>query len=71
MKEGKSDMNFNLNALTEKNSFEKFEENIKKSFFGVVYLLLKSQSFSAWAEITFAIIQLLQLMAYCFRPLVK
>jgi len=71
MKEGKTDVSFNLNAQNEKTSLDKLAESIKKSLFGVLYLCLKTQSFSMWAEVVFTIIQMFQLMAYTFRPLVK
>ena len=70
MKDGKNSVSLNLNLLNEKTSFEKLEENLKASIFGVLYVLLKNQSFSIWVEIIFVIIQLLQFMAFPFRPLV-
>jgi len=71
MKDGKNHVSLNLNLLNEKTSFEKLEEHLKSSIFGVLYILLKNQSFSIWAEIIFVIIQLLQFMAYTFRPMVN
>ncbi len=71
MKDGKNSVSLNLNLLNEKTSFEKLEENLKASIFGVLYVLLKNQSFSIWVEIIFVIIQLLQFMAFPFRPLVN
>jgi hypothetical protein len=71
MKEGKPEINFNLNAQNEKTSLDKLAESMKKSFFGVLTLCLKTQSFSMWAEVVFTIIQMFQLMAYTFRPLVN
>jgi hypothetical protein len=70
MKDGKNSVSLNLNLLNEKTSFEKLEESLKASIFGVLYVLLKNQSFSIWVEIIFVIIQLLQFMAFPFRPLV-
>ncbi len=70
MKEGKSNVSLNLNLLNEKTSFEKLEENLKVAIFGVLYVLLKNQDFSIWAEIIFVILQLLQFMAFPFRPMV-
>ena len=71
MKDGRYSVALNLNLLNEKTSFEKFEENLKISIFGVLYILLKNQSFSIWAEIIFVLLQLLQFMAFAFRPLVS
>jgi hypothetical protein len=71
MKDGKNNVSLNLNLLNEKTSFEKLEETLKMSIFGVLYVLLKNQDFSVWIEIIFIILQLLQFMAFSFRPLVN
>jgi hypothetical protein len=46
MKEHQNNITLNDNFLTEKSAFEKFEENVKKIIFGVLFVLLKSQDFS-------------------------
>ncbi len=69
MKE-RGDVSLNLNLLNEKSSFEKLEESIKVSIFGILYVLLKNQDYSMWIEIIFVILQLLQFMAFPFRPMV-
>ncbi len=71
MKDGRNNVSLNLNLLNEKTSFEKFEESLKLSIFGVLYYLLKNQDFNLWVEIIFIILQLLQFTAYSFRPLVS
>jgi hypothetical protein len=70
MKDGRGSVSLNLNLLNEKTSFEKLEETLKVSIFGVLYVLLKNQDFSVWVEIIFVILQLLQFMAFPFRPMV-
>jgi hypothetical protein len=70
MKEGKNSVSLNLNLLTEKTSFEKLEEKLKVSIFGVLYVLLKNQDVSIWVEIIFIILQLLQFLAFPFNGLV-
>ena len=71
MNAGKKGFSLNLNILNEKTQFERLEENIKVSIFGVLYVLLKNQDFSVWVEVIFVIIQLLQFMAFPFSPTVK
>ncbi len=67
---GKKNFSLNLNILNEKTQFEKLEENMKVSIFGVLYVLLKNQDFSVWVELIFVILQLLQFMAFPFSPMV-
>ncbi len=62
--------NFNLNSQNEKSAFELLGEKLKTLMFGVTFVLLKQQSFSLWAEMTFIILQFLQFMAFAFRPVV-
>lgn len=71
MKDNKNSVSLNLNLLTEKTQFEKFEENLKLSIFGVLFVLLKNQDFSIWVEIIFVILELLQFMAFPFNNIVK
>jgi hypothetical protein len=70
MKE-RGDVSLNLNLLNEKSAFEKFEENLKVSIFSVLFVLLKNQDYNQWLEIIFVVIQLLQFLAFPFRPMVK
>ena len=62
--------NFNLNSQNEKSAFELLGEKLKTLMFGVTFVLLKQQSFSLWAEMTFIILQFLQFMAFALRPVV-
>jgi hypothetical protein len=71
MRDNRNSLSLNLNLLTEKTGFEKLEEQLKTSIFGVLYVMLKNQEFSIWVEIIFIILQLLQFMSYPFNPLVK
>jgi hypothetical protein len=71
MKDAKNNISLNLNLLTDKTAFEKLEENLKISIFGVLFVLLKNQDFSIWVEIIFVILQLLQFMAFPFNKVVK
>jgi hypothetical protein len=71
MKDGKNSSSLNFNLLTEKTSFEKLEENLKYSIFGVLFLLLKNKDFSIWTEIILIILQLLQFMSFAFQKVVK
>jgi hypothetical protein len=67
MKENKNSISLNQNLLTEKTSFEQFEENLKKSIFGVLFVLLKAQDFSIWVDIIFLTLELLQFMSFPFN----
>lgn len=71
MKDGKEKISMNLNLLTEKTTFEKFEENLKSSIFAVLFILLKNQDFTLWVEIISVIVQLLQFMSFPFSKIVK
>lgn len=71
MKENKNNISLNHNLLTEKTSFEEFEENLKKSIFGVLFVLLKTQDFSILVDIIFLTLEILQFMAFPFNGEVK
>ena len=71
MKDSKNNVSMNLNLLAEKSAFEKFEENLKISIFGVLYVLLKNQNFSIWMEFIFVFIQLFQFLSFSFITIVK
>ncbi len=66
----KKNFSLNLNILNDKTHFERLEENLKVSIFGVLYVLLKNQDFSVWVEVIFVILQLLQFLAFPFSPMV-
>jgi hypothetical protein len=70
MKE-RGDVSLNLNLLNEKSAFEKFEENLKISIFSVLFVLLKNQDYNLWLEIILIVLQLLQFLAFPFRPIVR
>lgn len=67
MKESKNNISLNQNLLTERTAFEQFEENLKKSLFGVLFVLLKTQDFSIWVDIIFLTLELLQFMSFPFN----
>ena len=71
MKEHKNNISLNQNLLTEKTSFEIYEENLKKSIFGVLFVLLKTQDFSIWVDIIFLSLELLQFMSFPFNQEVQ
>ena len=71
MKENKNSISLNQNLLSEKTSFEQFEENLKKSIFGVLFVLLKTQDFSIWVDIIFLTLELLQFMSFPFNKEVQ
>jgi hypothetical protein len=71
MKENKNNISLNHNLLTEKTSFEEFEENLKKSIFGVLFVLLKAQDFSILVDIIFLILEILQFMSFPFNAEVR
>lgn len=64
MKDSKNNVSMNLNLLAEKSAFEKLEENLKHSIFGVLYVLLKNQTVSIWMEFIFIFIQMFQLLSF-------
>jgi len=71
MKDNKNNVSMNLNLLSEKSAFEKLEESLKHAIFGVLYVLLKNQTFSIWMEIIFVFIQLFQFLSYTFNMIVS
>jgi hypothetical protein len=71
MRDNRNNLSLNLNLLTEKTGFEKLEEQLKTSIFGVLYVMLKNQEFSIWVEIIFIILQLLQFMSFPFSDIVN
>ncbi len=67
MKEHQNNITLNDNFLTEKSAFEKFEENVKKIIFGVLFVLLKSQDFSIVVDVILLIFEILQFMWFPFN----
>jgi hypothetical protein len=71
MKERKK--NFIINKINpdEFTSFEKFEQKLKESIFGVLYVLLKDDNSSSLAlDIVFTIIEFVQFMMFPFNETV-
>ena len=71
MKETKNSISLNQNLLTEKTSFEEFEDNLKQSIFGVLFVLLKTQEFSVLVELIFLTLEILQFMSFPFKEQVN
>ena len=68
MKEEESlNLSIDKNLLSEKSSYEVFEENFKKAIFGVLFVLLRSEEFSFFVEILFLLLELLQFMSFPFH----
>ncbi len=63
---------FNLAGYLDlRNNFQKLKENIKKSIFGVYFILNKHFNPNIYLVIIFSIIELLQLMSFSFYPLLQ
>lgn len=67
----KNDRALKHNLLVEKTKFEKLEENIKNSIFGVLFVLLKEEDGSVYLELVLIGFELLQLLVYPFNQYVK
>ncbi len=67
MKEYQNNITLDHNFLTEKSAFEKFEGNVKKIIFGVLFVLLKSQDFSFVFDVILLIFETLQFMWFPFN----
>jgi hypothetical protein len=67
----KNDKALKHNLLIEKTRFEKLEENIKNSIFGVLFVLLKEEDGSVLLELILIGFELLQLLVYPFNRNVK
>jgi hypothetical protein len=63
----KKNLSLKHNLLVEKTPFEKFEENLKNSIFGVLFVLLKEEEGSVYLELVLILFELLQLMVYPFN----
>lgn len=55
----------------EKTNFEKVEEDVRSSIFGVFYLLLKNNETSFWKFIVILVVQYIQLLSYSFDKSVQ
>ena len=54
------------NFMAEKTSFEKFEEKLKNSIFGVLFVLLKNNEGNFYLEMFSLLTELFQFMYYPF-----
>lgn len=63
----KRNLSLKHNLLVEKTTFEKFEENLKNSVFGVLFVLLKEEDGSVNLEVVLIMFELLQLLVYPFN----
>ena len=54
------------NFMAEKTSFEKFEEKLKNSIFGVLFVLLKNNEGNFYVEMFSLLTELFQFMYYPF-----
>jgi len=69
MEESKIYKNINKNFQNQKTKIEKFQDIIKSSIFGVLFVLLKEESgFSFTVETAFIISDLLQFFYFPFGP---
>lgn len=66
MKEKKSDLTIDKDFFGEKTTFEKFEEKVKISIFGVLFVLLKNGENNFWIEMVSLLSELFQFMYYPF-----
>lgn len=66
----KRNLSLKHNLLVEKTTFEKFEENLKNSIFGVLFVLLKEEEGSVYLELVLILFELIQLMVYPFNKYV-
>ena len=55
--------------INEFNIFERFEQKLKEIVFGVLYILIKDEDSSFFQPVVLSIIEVLQLLAYSFHPL--
>ncbi len=55
------------NFFSEKTTFEKFEEQLKTSIFGVLFVLLKNGESNFWMEMFSLLTELFQFMYYPFQ----
>ncbi len=67
----KRNLSLKHNLLVEKTTFEKFEDNLKNSIFGVLFVLLKEEDGSVYLELVLILFELLQLMVYPFNENVR
>lgn len=63
-------INAQFSSSKETSSLERFQSNIKESFFFLMHILLKNQSQNVWTEMLVIIIEMLQLLAFPFHIIV-
>lgn len=71
MKVAKNTNSIHLNLLNGKTNFEKIEEDLKISIFGVLFVLLKNKDFNIYFEIFVILLQFLQFTSFAFYKVVK
>lgn len=55
----------------EKSAFERFEEELKDTIFGVLFLMLKEEDMGYWKQIAFMLISELQVIGLIFSPYIN
>jgi hypothetical protein len=66
MKDDKKNLALKHSLFSEKTGFEKFEEQLKTSIFGVLFVLLKNGESNFWMEMFSLSTELFQFMYYPF-----
>ena len=60
-------INAQFSSSKEASTLERFQNNIKESFFFLMHILLKNQSQNVWTEMLVIIIEMIQLLAFPFN----
>ena len=58
----------NKEEEAEKSAFERFEEELKETIFGVLFLMLKDEELGFWKQIIFMLVSELQVIGLIFNP---
>jgi len=66
-----NDNNNRNNIDSELGAFEKFEQELKNTIFGVLFVLLKEQEISIYTTLILALIQWIQLLIFPFHDTIK
>jgi len=66
-----NDNNNRNNIDSELGAFEKFEQELKNTIFGVLFVLLKEQEISIYTTLILALIQFIQLLIFPFHETVS
>ena len=61
----------NKEEEAEKSAFERFEEELKDTIFGVLFLMLKDEEMGYWKQIAFMIVSELQVIGLIFNPIIN